>query len=119
MMECGSVFRTEAGLTSGIDAIRDLSGRYARIAVKDKGRIFNYELMEALELGHQLELCGVILASALRRRESRGAHFREDYPERDDAAYLKHTLTFLTPAGPEVRYRPVSITLFQPKARVY
>ena len=76
-----------------MDAIRDLLGRYARMAIKDKGRIFNYELMEALELGHQLELCEVILASALQRRESRGAHFREDFPERDDAAYLKHTLS--------------------------
>ncbi len=119
MMEHGSVFRTETGLRAGLDAIRDLSGRYAGIAIRDKGRIFNYELMEALEFGHQLALCEVILTSALRRRESRGAHFREDFPGRDDAAYLKHTLLFLNPAGPEVRYRPVKITRFQPEARVY
>ena len=75
--------------------------------------------MEAIELGHQLELCEVILTGALHRRESRGAHFREDFPERDDIAWGKHTLLFRTPAGPEVRLRPVRITRFQPKARVY
>jgi succinate dehydrogenase / fumarate reductase flavoprotein subunit len=119
MMEHGSVFRTEAGLIRGIDAIRDLRRRYARTAIKDKGRTFNYELMEAIELGHQLELCEVILSSAFHRRESRGAHFREDFPERDDAGFLKHTLLFRTPAGPEVRHRAVTITRFQPEARVY
>ena len=59
--------------------------RFSRAAVVDKGRTFNYELMEAIELSHQLDLCEVILTSALHRRESRGAHFREDFPARDDA----------------------------------
>jgi succinate dehydrogenase / fumarate reductase flavoprotein subunit len=75
--------------------------------------------MEAIELGHQLELSEVILVSALHRRESRGAHYREDFPSRADRYFLKHTLVFQTPDGPEVRYKPVKITRFQPEARVY
>ncbi len=85
--------------------------------IVDKGRNFNYELMEAIELRHQLDLAEVILLSALYRKESRGAHFREDFPARDDKNYLKHTLVFRE--GPEVRYKPVAITRFQPEARVY
>jgi succinate dehydrogenase / fumarate reductase flavoprotein subunit len=75
--------------------------------------------MEAIELGHQLEISELILLSALHRRESRGAHFREDFPLRADRYYLKHTLICKTPKGPEVRYKPVKITRFQPEARVY
>jgi succinate dehydrogenase / fumarate reductase flavoprotein subunit len=75
--------------------------------------------MEAIELGHQLDLAGLILTSALHRKESRGGHFRDDFPERDDRNYLKHTLIFPTPQGPEVRYKPVKITRFQPAARIY
>jgi succinate dehydrogenase / fumarate reductase flavoprotein subunit len=119
MMECGSVFRNEAGLKKGIDEIRSLRDRYQDIGVANKGRAFNYELMEAIELGHQLEISEVVLLSALYRRESRGAHFREDFPTRADGDYLKHTLIFQTPKGPEVRYKPVKITRFQPEARVY
>jgi succinate dehydrogenase / fumarate reductase flavoprotein subunit len=85
----------------------------------NKGKDFNFELMEMMELGHQLFLSEVILLSALHRKESRGAHFREDFPKRADADYLKHSLVFQTPKGPEVRYKPVKITQFQPEARVY
>jgi succinate dehydrogenase / fumarate reductase flavoprotein subunit len=85
----------------------------------DKGRHFNYELMEAIELGHQLDLSEVILLSALNRKESRGAHFREDFSLRDDQSYLKHTLVFKTNIGAEVRYKPIKITKFQPETRVY
>ena len=70
-------------------------------------------------MGHQLDLAEVILLSALHRKESRGAHFRMDFPERDDQNFLKHTFVFKTPEGLEVRYKPVKITRFQPQARVY
>lgn len=119
MMVYGSVFRNEEGLKKGIDEIRFLRDRYEDIDVETKGKNFNYELMEAIELGHQLFLSEVILVSALHRRESRGAHFREDFPMRADGDYLKHTLIFETLRGPEVRYKPVKITQFQPEARVY
>ena len=119
MMDYGSVFRHEEGLRKGIEEIRSLKERYREIGVVNKGKAFNYELMEAIELGHQLELSEVILMSALHRRESRGAHYREDFPSRADRYFLKHTLVFQAPKEPEVRYKPVKITRFQPEARVY
>ena len=119
MMEYGSVFRNEEGLKKGIQGIRSLKERYAQAGVADQGKVFNYALMEAIELGHQLDLAELILTSALHRKESRGGHSRDDFPERDDRNYLKHTLVFLTPQGPEVRYKPVKITRFQPAARIY
>jgi len=119
MMEYGSVFRTEEGLKKGIEEIRSLKERFSEIGILNRGKTFNYELMEAFELGHQLDLAEVILFSASHRRESRGAHFREDFPKRDDQAYLKHTLVFHTPEGPKVEYKPVKVTRFQPEARVY
>jgi succinate dehydrogenase / fumarate reductase flavoprotein subunit len=119
MMDDGSVFRNEKGLKKGMEEIRTLKERYQDIEIVNKGKAFHFELMEAIELGHQLDLSEVILFSAFHRKESRGAHFREDFPARADQYYLKHTLVFQTPKGPEVRYKPVKITRFQPEARVY
>jgi succinate dehydrogenase / fumarate reductase flavoprotein subunit len=119
MMRYGSAFRKDEGLKKGIEEIRSLKERYGEVRVSDHGKAFNYELVEAIELGHQLELSEVILLSALQRRESRGAHWREDFPQRADRYYLKHSLAFPTPKGPEIRYKPVKITKFQPEARVY
>jgi len=119
MMESGSVFRNDEGLKKGIEEIRSLKERFKDIGVSDQKRAFNYELMEAIELGHQLDLSKAILLGALHRRESRGAHWREDFPQRADRYYLKHSLIFPTDKGPEVRYKPVKITKFQPEARVY
>ncbi len=119
MMEYCSVFRDEEGLLNGLLEIRSLKERYMDIELEDKGRNFNFELMEAIELGHELNLCEVIFLSALHRKESRGAHFRMDFPARDDGNYLKHTLVFQTGKGKEVRYKPVNITRFKPEARVY
>ncbi|VVB97690.1 Fumarate reductase (CoM/CoB) subunit A [uncultured archaeon] len=116
MMDYCSVFRDEEGLKKELESIRSLKMRFNDVEIVDKGKNFNYELMEAIELGHQLDLAEVILLSALYRKESRGAHFREDFPVRDDTNFLKHTLVF---KGQEVRYKPVVITRFQPEARVY
>jgi len=116
MMDYCSVFRDEEGLNEGIDSIRLLKTQFSDLEIVDKGRNFNYELMEAVELGHQLDLAEAILLSAIYRKESRGAHFREDFPARDDTNFLKHTLVF--PTG-EVKYKSVAITRFQPVARVY
>jgi succinate dehydrogenase / fumarate reductase flavoprotein subunit len=119
MMEYGSVFRSEEGLKKGIEGIRSLKERYEQTGVEDRGKVFNFALMEGIELGHQLKLAELILQSALQRKESRGAHFRDDFPLRDDQHYLKHTLIFPTPQGPEVKYKPAKITSFQPAARIY
>ncbi|MCX8117000.1 MAG: succinate dehydrogenase flavoprotein subunit [Desulfobacterota bacterium] len=119
MMAFGSVFRTEEGLKKGIEEIRSLRERYREIKIADRTKAFNYELMEAFELGYQLDLAEVILHSALYRRESRGAHWREDYPERSDSQFLQHTLVFRTEKGLEVRPKPVKITRVRPEARVY
>jgi succinate dehydrogenase / fumarate reductase flavoprotein subunit len=119
MMEKCSVFRNEEDLKKGIEEIRSLKERYKNIEVMDKRKVFNFELMEAIELDHQLSVSEVILLSALHRRESRGAHFREDFPARADRYFLKHTLVFQTPKGLEIRCKPVKITRFQPEARLY
>lgn len=119
MMEYCSVFRREEGLKKGLEEIRGLKERYKHIEIKNKGRTFNYDLMEAIELGHQLELSEAILLSALDRKESRGAHFREDFPERDDVNFLKHAFIFETVSGPQLKYKPVKITRFKPEPRRY
>ncbi len=119
MTERASVFRTGEGLKQGLDSIRSLKERYLHLPVTNRAGPFNYDLMETIELGHQLELCEVILTSALNRRESRGAHYREDFPERDDRNYVKHTLAFDAPGGPRIEYKPAVITRFQPEVRVY
>ncbi|HLC15765.1 MAG TPA: succinate dehydrogenase flavoprotein subunit, partial [Thermodesulfovibrionia bacterium] len=94
MMDKCSVFRTEKGLKSLLNDLERLKNWYQHIAVTDKGNVFNTEALEAIELGHLIELSFVITASALERKESRGAHYREDYPKRDDQQWLKHTLAF-------------------------
>ena len=94
------------GLKKGIEEIQGLKERFREAAVTDHGKSFNYELVETIELGHQLDLSEVILLSALHRQESRGAHCRMDFPKRDDQDYLKHTLVFQAPAGLEVDINP-------------
>ena len=119
MMDDVGVFRVEAQMQTAVDKIRELKARYRRAGLQDRGRRFNTELLEALELGYLLDLAEVTAESALARKESRGAHSREDYPERDDDGWLKHTLAYRRDGGVELRYKPVSITRFQPKPRTY
>jgi succinate dehydrogenase / fumarate reductase flavoprotein subunit len=119
MMEYCSVFRDEGRLKKGLGEIRSLKERYKHVDIKNKGKTFNYDLMEAIELEHELNISEIILLSALDRRESRGAHFREDFPERDDSGFLRHILVFQTLGGPQLRYKPVKITRFKPEPRRY
>ena len=98
----------------------DLRRRYKQISVKDQSPYFNTELVEAIELGFLLDSAWCISASALQREESRGAHSRVDFPDRDDKNWLKHT--FIKKIGEEeveFDHSPVTITKFQPKPRVY
>jgi len=120
MMEDASVFRTEASLRHAWDVLRGLRERYCRSGIQDKGQVFNLDLVEALELGFLLDCAEALVASALFRTESRGAHYREDYPRRDDANWLKHTLAFRQDDGTiRLDTKPVVITRFMPQERKY
>jgi succinate dehydrogenase / fumarate reductase flavoprotein subunit len=119
MMDKVSVFREEKGLREALQAIRDLKERYARVSISDHGHCFNQELQETLELGNLLDLAEATALSALGRTESRGAHSREDFPKRDDANWLKHTLACRSGGGIVLKYKPVTVTRFQPKERKY
>jgi len=119
MMTDAGVFRTGDGLKRLQQKLGELRNRYTRIRIDDKSRTFNMELVEALELGFLLDCAEAIAAAALAREESRGAHYREDFPARDDANWLKHTLITRTSGGLQLSYKPVVITRFEPKERVY
>ncbi len=115
---CG-VFRTKELMREGLQQLQQLQQQYSQIYLDDKGTCWNTEIIEALELRSLIVVAQVILTSALNRQESRGAHFREDYPDRDDAHFLKHTMAYYSPAGIDLQYRPVTITLFEPQERKY
>lgn len=120
MMDNVSVYRSEESLTKMKDILADLKSRYEHISVMDKGSLFNTDVLDAIELGYLLEFSNAMVESALARKESRGAHYREDFQDRDDVNFLKHTLAFLKDDGSiELDYKPVSITRFQPKERKY
>ena len=118
------VYRTEATLKQALTDIQELRRRYRHIAVQDKGARYNTDLLEAIELGFLLDLAEVTVVGALERKESRGGHAREDYPNRDDVNYMRHTMAYRVPgAGGEsavrVDYKPVTITRYQPMERKY
>lgn len=119
MTEKCSVFRSQAGLQQALTAIRKLKKRCASLRVANKTRVFNYELEETLELENMVKTAEAIVFSALQREESRGAHYRRDFPERNDAEWLKHTLVHASPEGLKLSYKPVTVTSFPPKARRY
>ncbi len=119
MTEYCGVFRTEALMRQGWEKLQQLQQQYTEIYLDDKGSCWNTEIVEALELQNLMVVGQMILSSALNRQESRGAHFREDYPERDDVNFLKHTMAYYSPAGIDIQYRPVTITMFQPQERKY
>ncbi|MGP4112895.1 succinate dehydrogenase flavoprotein subunit [Streptomyces sp. 4N509B] len=130
------VFRTEGTLKQALTDIGELRRRYRGVAVQDKGRRYNTELLEALELGNLLELAEVLVTSALARKESRGGHYREDHPHRDDVNFMRHTMAYREvgaggadgadatdgAAGTEsirLEYKPVVVTRYQPMERSY
>ncbi|MCL1469305.1 succinate dehydrogenase/fumarate reductase flavoprotein subunit [Argonema antarcticum] len=115
---CG-VFRTESLMREGLAQLQKLQQQYQDIYLDDKGKLWNTEIIEALELRSLMIVGQLILTSALQRQESRGAHYREDYPERDDENFLKHTLAYYSTAGIDLQYKPVAITMFEPKERKY
>jgi len=120
MMDKASVFRDESSLTQMVDLMRDLQQRYQEVRIQDRGHVFNTDLVEAIELGYLLDVAEATATAGLVRTESRGAHFREDFPKRDDANWLKHSLACRTVTGAiELKYKPVTLTRFQPQERKY
>ncbi|WP_068154279.1 succinate dehydrogenase flavoprotein subunit [Rhodococcus phenolicus] len=118
-----SVFRTEETLTKALEDIHELKKRYKNITVHDKGKRYNSDLLEAVELGFLLEMAEVTVVGALNRKESRGGHAREDYPNRDDANYMQHTMAYKVGQDliSEIRldYKPVVQTRYEPMERKY
>ncbi|MBD1906602.1 succinate dehydrogenase/fumarate reductase flavoprotein subunit [Funiculus sociatus GB2-A5] len=115
---CG-VFRTEELMREGLTKLQEILSQSQDIYLDDKGKLWNTEVIEAMELRSLIIVGQIILTSALNRQESRGAHFREDYQERDDSNFLKHTMAYYSPAGIDLQYKPVTITMFEPKERKY
>jgi len=113
------IFRRGDELKSALKQIRQLKKRFKNIRVEDRGRSFNTGLIAALQLDFTLDLAEVTVVSALARTESRGAHYRLDYPKRDDENWLKHTLAYYAKEGPRLEYIPVMITKWPPVARAY
>ncbi|WP_166355408.1 succinate dehydrogenase flavoprotein subunit [Phytoactinopolyspora limicola] len=118
------VFRSEATLKQALSDIHALRERYSRASVQDKGKRFNTDLLEGLELGFLLDLAEVIVVGALERKESRGGHFREDYQNRDDVNYMRHTMAYRTSnedgsTGVRLDYKPVVVTRYQPMERKF
>ena len=115
---CG-VFRTETVMQEGLNQLEKLQEQYEEIYLDDKGKLWNTEIIEALEMRSLIIVGKLILTSAINRKESRGAHCREDYPDRDDINFLQHTFAYYSPAGINLQYRPVTITMFPPQERKY
>ena len=121
------VFRTEETCRTALAGITDLKKRYETVAIQDKGRRYNLDLMEAVELGFLLDLAEIVALGALHRKESRGGHFREDFDTRDDANFLEHTMAYRTLPGEEgaegtpirLGTKPVVITRYEPKERTF
>ncbi len=120
-MEAGAgIYRTEDSLRRSCLVINDIAGRYADIELEDKSNVYNTDLIQALELSAMIDVAGAIIVSALQRKESRGSHQRLDHTERDDEAYLKHSLAhYITGDDPRIDYRNVVITRSAPGERVY
>jgi succinate dehydrogenase / fumarate reductase flavoprotein subunit len=118
--KCG-VYRSAQLLEECRSDVRALRERAASLVIDDKGCRYNTDLVEALELGFLLDCAEATVESAVARLESRGAHARDDHPERDDAGWLKHTFAFRDAYGgtPRLAYKPVKVTKFEPKPRVY
>ncbi|GGQ53278.1 succinate dehydrogenase flavoprotein subunit [Streptomyces flaveolus] len=118
------VFRTEQTIKTAVEKIAELRARYKNVAIQDKGKRFNTDLLEAVELGNLLDLAEVMAVSALARKESRGGHYREDYPNRDDVNFMRHTMAYreVGDDGAEsirLDYKPVVQTRYQPMERKY
>ncbi|PKN83665.1 MAG: fumarate reductase (quinol) flavoprotein subunit [Chloroflexi bacterium HGW-Chloroflexi-8] len=119
MFDLVGVFRTEEGLTQAVQELKILRQRFLDVRVSDTNAVFNMELLSTWELGNMLDLALITAESALARKESRGAHAREDYAKRDDSNWMKHTMAWLEKDKVRLEYKPVVVTRFEPKERKY
>ncbi len=119
MMENVGVYRNETDMEKAVDAVRGLRQQFDEVRVQGTGRAYNTDLLELLELKNLLDLSLITAVSAKNRKESRGAHAREDFPERDDENWLKHTLARLDQDTVEIGYKPVDTSIWVPKPRTY
>jgi succinate dehydrogenase / fumarate reductase flavoprotein subunit len=119
MMDYVGVVRNEEKLLHAQKKITELKERFGQVFIQDKGKTFNTELMEVIELGFLLDCSEATIAGALARKESRGGHYRDDYTKRDDANFLKHTLAYKKGNEVELRYKPVTLGTFEPQERKY
>lgn len=119
MFDGVGVFRIEEGMQTAEKKIEELQQRYLKVGVDDHGKVFNTDLLNAWELGCLLDVAQVTAASAVARKESRGAHAREDYPKRDDKNWMKHTLAWLEDGKVRLEYKPVDGNKYEPQERVY
>ncbi len=120
MFDDMGIFRSGSGMENALDKVHELKDRFQHVRVTDTGKVFNLDLMNAWELSNLLDLADITTVSALNRTESRGGHSRDDFSKRDDKNWLKHTLAWVKPDGKiDIKYKPVVITRFQPKERVY
>ncbi|MBT3339153.1 MAG: FAD-dependent oxidoreductase [Anaerolineae bacterium] len=119
MFEHVGVFRVEDGMAQAVEKIRELKARFKNIKLDDQGKKFNMDLLNAWELSNLLDIAEVTAVSALKRKESRGAHARDDYQERNDKKWMKHTLAWLEDGEVKLDYKDVIFTKFEPKKRVY
>jgi len=113
------VFRDEAGLQTALETIARLKEESEHAWIDDRGTVFNQDVLGALELGYMIDCAETTVIGALERKESRGAQFRTDYPERDDDQWLRHIDITLGDQGPHVSFSPVTITQWQPEERKY
>jgi len=114
-----AVFRDEEGLNTALEAVRKLKEEAKTVAIDDKGTVFNQDLLGAIELGFMLDNAEAIVIGALERKESRGAQFRTDYPERNDEEWIKHINITLEGNEPKISYSEVTMTQWEPQERVY
>ncbi len=119
MNEHLAVYRNQSGMESALDTVRQLRERYRSVYVQDKGRTWNTNLVFTLELGFMLDCAETVTLAAIERKESRGAHTREDFPDRDDENWLKHILVERTEDGPALSELPVVVTQWEPQVRSY
>jgi succinate dehydrogenase / fumarate reductase flavoprotein subunit len=119
MNEKAQVFRAEEQLKSALEDVKALQQRYESAGVENKGKVFNTDLLFHIELGYLLDCAEMICVAAIERKESRGAHYRLDFPARDDANWMHHITCSYTPGGPQLGKQPVTVTRWQPEERKY